>query len=325
MKIKNDYRFPEQYRCVAEEYVSYKRSMGFLFGYDDQKKIDQLLHYIYENSPASNVTVLTKNLVDGYLAQFHDSKPRTIHLNQSLVRQYGLFLKQRGHCPYIHPAILVQCPKDFAPYIFLKTEIYRIFHCADQIGPNKNKFVNTPHIYPAILRLLYSCGSRIGETVRLKTEDVNLTDGIVTFHNGKNNISRMLPLSDSLTAYLRKYDSRVVRIGNPYFFPSLHGECYSPITIRNTFRRLMIQAEIPMLPTGRYPRIHDLRHTFAVHSLEQSIELGLDPYCSLPALSIYMGHKGIESTEYYLRLTKHYFINVLRYTQAQADIIFPEV
>ena len=87
----------------------------------------------------------------------------------------------------------------------------------------------------------------------------------------------------------------------------------------------MKQAEIPMLPTGRYPRIQDLRHTFAVHSLEQSIDLGLDPYCSLPALSIYMGHKRIESTEYYLPLTKHYFINVLRYTQAQADIIFPEV
>ena len=93
----------------------------------------------------------------------------------------------------------------------------------------------------------------------------------------------MLPLSDSLTTYLRKYDSRVDRSGNAYFFPALHGECYSPVTIRNTFRKLMAQAEIPLLPTGKYPRIHDLRHTFAVHSLEQSIEHGLDPYCSLPA------------------------------------------
>ena len=48
----------------------------------------------------------------------------------------------------------------------------------------------------------------------------------------------------------------------------------------------------------------------------------MDPYCSLPALSTYMGHKGIESTEYYLRLTKQYFVNVLNYTQEQADTIF---
>jgi len=118
--------------------------------------------------------------------------------------------------------------KDFTPYIFSKREIYRIFEYADWIGPNKNKFVNTSHVYSAILRTLYACGTRIGETVRLKTEDVNLDEG-------------------------------------------------------------------------------------------------LDPYCSLPALSTYMGHKGSESTEYYLRLTKHYFITVLHYTQAQADIIFPEV
>ena len=59
--------------------------------------------------------------------------------------------------------------------------------------------------------------------------------------------------------------------------------------------------------------------------IEFSISKGMDPYCSLPALSTYMGHKGIESTEYYLRLTKQYFVNVLNYTQEQADTIFPEV
>ena len=89
MKIKTDYAFPEQYRIIAEEYISYKRSMGFSFGYDDQKKCDQLLRYLYDNSPSNNVTNLTKTLVDGYLAQFHVSKPRTIHANQSYIRQYG--------------------------------------------------------------------------------------------------------------------------------------------------------------------------------------------------------------------------------------------
>lgn len=325
MKIKNDYEFPEQYKNVAEEYISYKHSLGYKFGYDDQKKCDQLLNYLYNNSVSKDVLKLTKENVDGYLNQFTSSRPRTIHANQSYVRQYGLFLKRKGYNPYIYPATLIQCPKDFTPYIFSKREIYRIFECADRIKPNKNKFINTPHIYPAILRILYACGPRIGETIHLKIEDVDLDEGLLTFYNGKNNISRIIPMSGSLTTYLRKYNSRIDRSGNQFFFPSLKGECYSPITIRNTFKKLMLQAAIPVLPTGKYPRIHDLRHTFAVHSLEHSIDEGLDPYCSLPALSTYMGHKGIESTEYYLRLTKHYFINVLHYTQAQADIIFPEV
>ena len=51
----------------------------------------------------------------------------------------------------------------------------------------------------------------------------------------------------------------------------------------------------------------------------------MDPYCSLPILSVYMGHKGIESTEIYLRLTKHYFVNFLNYSKKDADYLFPEV
>ena len=87
-------------------------------------------------------------------------------------------------------------------------------------------------------------------------------------------VSVMLPLSDSLITYLRKYDSRVDRSGNAYFFPALHGERYLSVTIRNTFRKLMAQTGIPLLPTGKYPRIHDLRHIFVVHTLEQSIDHG---------------------------------------------------
>lgn len=325
MKTMTDFIFPEIYRFQAEDYISYKRSLGFSFGFDDQRKLAYMLDYIYANNH-NDVTHLTQKTVESYLAQFKNAKPRTLHVNQSLIRQYGLFLQQRGYDSYAYPNKLIQCPRNFTPYIFSKNEICRIFECADHIGPNKNKFVNTPFIYPAILRVLYACGTRISETLHLKTYDVDLEEGILTLHNGKNNVSRMLPMSDSLTAYLNIYISKIDRTdGNPYFFPARHGECYSPTTIRNTFRKLLRQAEINQLPNGRYPRIHDLRHTFAVHALEHSINEGLDPYCALPALSTYMGHKGIESTEYYLRLTKHYFINVLNYTQSQADAIFPEV
>ena len=254
------------------------------------------------------------------------SKPRTLHANQSFIRQYGLYLQLNGHDSYVYSDKLIQCPKDFVPYIFTKEEIHSIFLFADQIGPNKNKFINTPFIYPAVFRLLYACGTRVSETLSLKTDDVNLEEGIITLYNGKNKVSRMIPMSDSLTKYLRMYNHRVDRTdGNPFFFPARHGEHYSPTTIRNTFRKILQQAGIRQLSNGSYPRIHDLRHTYAVHALELSISKGMDPYCSLPALSTYMGHKGIESTEYYLRLTKQYFVNVLNYTQEQADTIFPEV
>ena len=325
MKIKTDFRFPDEYRKEAEEYVSFKQSLGFKVGYDNQKMLSKLMGFLYRHNAEHDVTNLTRETSDSFLMQYSDARPRTVHANQSLIRQYGLFLKRKGLDPFVFPDMLIQCPKDFMPYIFSKEEIRAVFKCADSIGPNKNKFVNTPHIYPAVFRVLYACGSRIGETLVLKNEDVDLCEGIITFKNGKNGVSRMVPMSYSLTCYLRKYDSRVERLGNDYFFPALKGECYSAITIRNTFRKLMAQAGIQPMSNGRYPRVHDLRHTFAVHSLEHAIENGTDPYCSLPALSTYMGHKGVESTEYYLRLTRHYFMDVLHYTCAQADAIFPEV
>ena len=201
-----------------------------------------------------------------------------------------------GYDSYVYPDRLIQCPKDFIPYIFTKEEIHRIFMFSDQIGPNKNKFINTPFIYPAVFRLLYACGTRVGETLSLKTGDVDLEEGIITLYNGKNKVSRMFPMSDSLTKYLRMYNHRVDRTdGNPFFFPARHGEHYSPTTIRNTFRKILQQAGIRQLSNGNYPRIHDLRHTYAVHALELSISKGMDPYCSLPALSTYMGQKGSDT------------------------------
>lgn len=325
MKITTDFIFPETYRKEAEEYISYKRSLGFSFSMDDQRKLSYMLNYIYTHNH-NDVLHLTKEVVDSFLSQSNGSKPRTLHANQSFIRQYGLFLQLNGHDSYVYPDKLIRCPKDFIPYIFTKEEICHIFMSADQIGPNKNKFVNTPFVYPAIFRLLYACGTRISETLSLKTDDVDLSEGIITLYNGKGNVSRMLPMSDSLIKYLKIYNNKVDRTdGNPYFFPARHCEHYSPVTVRNTFRKLLHQAGIQPLSNGKYPRIHDLRHTYAVHALEQSISKGMDPYCSLPALSTYMGHKGIESTEYYLRLTKEYFINILNYTQDQADTIFPEV
>lgn len=325
MKQMTDYNFSDEIRSEAETYISYKRSLGFSVSVEEQRKLAYMLKFIYVHNNG-NISHLTEDTVCAFLSKSESCKPRTKHANQSLIRQYGLYLKLNGDDSYIYPSTLIQCPKDFTPYIFTEEEITLILNQADKIGPNKNKFVNTPLIYPAVFRILYACGTRVGETLALKTTDVDLEEGILTLHNGKNKVSRMIPMSDSLTKYLRRYAQKVDRSdGNPYFFPALHGECYSQTTILNTFKKLMKSAGIKPMSNGKYPRVHDLRHTYAVHALEASISKGMDPYCSLPALSTYMGHKGIESTEYYLRLTKQYFISVLNYTQEQANIIFPEV
>jgi integrase len=325
MKQYDKYEYPKQYRDIAEEYIAYKHMLGFKYSYHEQERVNSMLRYIYTNSTSTPILSLAPELVNVYAAKHDNEKPRTTHARQSHIRQFALFLKLQGIKAYVYPKTLIKVTKDFTPYIFTSEEITSILHAADMIAPNKNKFVNTPYVYPAVIRVLYGCGTRIGETLSLLRSDVDLDNGIITIHKGKNNVSRLLPMSDSLRDYLLRYEQRVQRCNNPYFFPALHNGHYSAVTIRSKFIDLLKQAGIGILPSGKYPRVHDVRHTFCVHSLEQSIAKGMDPYCSLPALSTYLGHKGIESTEIYLRLTKQYFINVLNYSANDADRIFPEV
>lgn len=325
MKQYNDFLFSEHVRDIGESYVRYKRSLGFKCSYHDQSSINFMLEFIYMHSSATKTWALTPEVVYSYSVGSGKERPRTIHLKQSMIRQFGIFMKLQGIDAYVLPKELIKTPKDFIPYIFTKEEIESIFYHADRIGPNKNKFINTPFVYPAIFRVLYGCGLRVSEVLALLNDDVDLDNGLLIIHSGKNNVSRLVPISESLHEYLFSYNNRVQRGCNPYFFPALHGERYSDVTVRNTFRKLLKKAGVMPLSSGLYPRVHDLRHTFCVHALEQMVTSGIDPYCSLPALSTYVGHKGIESTESYLRLTKQYFLDVLNYGKEDANMIFPEV
>ncbi len=325
MKKVDIFEFPKIYRDIAMDYVDYKHSLGFKYSVTEQKKVNRMLKYIYSNSKSEPLLALTPELVTKYATKRGNESSRTLHGRQSHIRQFAIFLNLRGIPAYIYPKDLVKTTENFAPYIFTKNEIESILRVADSIKPNKNKFINTPHIYPAVFRILYGCGLRVSEALSLKCEDVDLDNGILVIMNGKNNISRLVPTSESLRQYLVMYNSKVEREDNPYFFPARHKEMYSPLTIRNQFHKLEEQAGISRLSNGRYPRVHDLRHTFSVHALEQMIKNGQDPYCSLPILTTYLGHKGVESTEKYLRLTKQYFIDILQCSAENAEKIFPEV
>ena len=325
MKQYDTFNFPATYRDIALEYVDYKHSLGFKYSYSEQAEVNRMLSFIYANSKSDPILALQPELVTVYASKRGNEKVRSLHIRQSHLRQFALFLNLRGIPAYVYPKELVKTTEDFVPYIFTKDEINRILREADVIEPNKNKFVNTPYIYPAVIRMLYGCGLRVSEALALKCEHVDLDNGILVIMNGKNNVSRLVPVSESLRQYLSIYDSKVERAGNPYFFPALHNERYASLTILNQFRRLEKKAGVSQLSNGKYPRVHDLRHTFSVHALEQMIHKGMDPYCSLPVLSTYLGHKGIESTEKYLRMTKQYFIDILHFSHQDAEKIFPEV
>ena len=152
--------------------------------------------------------------------------------------------------------------------------------------------------------VLWCCGLRIGEAVSLRVGDVDLADGVITVHKAKHNRTRLVPMSESLAAHARRYTAAVGLVledREAWFFPSPRGGGYHPCSVTAHIQVLMLQAGVTTA-SGRAPRSHDLRHSYAVACLAKMQAGGVDIYAALPLLATYMGHADIISAEYYLRL-----------------------
>jgi len=184
-------------------------------------------------------------------------------------------------------------------------------------------------VFPAVLKVLYCCGLRVNEALTLRVRDVNLQDGFIHIKHAKFENCRSLPVSDSLLSSLKDYyhaNRELIGVSaEGFFFPNADGERYSQRTVYDKFRTILWKSGIPHRGKGIGPRVHDLRHTFAVRSLRKSIMAGQDMYVSIPALMSYLGHSKISSTEYYLRFTSEMFPEFLAKADAVSAAVIPEV
>ena len=146
--------------------------------------------------------------------------------------------------------------------------------------------------------------------------------------NTKNKIERIVPLADSLCAACRKYAFSIQFVRrakeSEYFFPNPEGKAYAASTAYDRFRQALRLARISHGGRGRGPRLHDLRHTYAVRVLQKWVREGKNLTTALPYLSIYMGHVGLKATEHYLKLTAEMFPDLLKTAEETYGWVIPE-
>ncbi len=178
---------------------------------------------------------------------------------------------------------------------------------------------------PELFRTLYGCGLRISEALKLTMADVNLDEGILVIREGKFRKDRLVPLSPGLSGRLRRYAGALDRTGDreEAFFPKQDGSHYDKGTIYSIFRRMLLAAGMSHGGRGHGPRLHDLRHTFAVHRLEEWYRQGADLGAKLPVLSVYMGHQSLAVTQRYLRLTPSLFPEVAASVETMVGYVVP--
>jgi integrase/recombinase XerD len=176
------------------------------------------------------------------------------------------------------------------------------------------------------LRMLLLTGLRRGELVALQDEDVDLAAQVVTVRCGKYGKARVVPIADDLVARLRA--CRVAlgdRAPSDAFFPG--PDRRHPLNadlLYRSFRVVLAVAGIPHQGRGRGPRLHDLRHSFAVFRLLAWYESGASLGTKLPLLATYLGHIGLSSTQDYLHMTEDLISPVLRREQVATAAVITE-
>lgn len=305
MKSKKSLVFVGIYKKPLEGYVAYKRSLGFNLEDREMRQLVNLNEYL--NGCGNDSPVITEDMVEKYLGRAANLSSATIHAYECRIRQVALYMRNCGYEAFVLPENHIRVTTDFVPYIFSYEEMQRIFSVTDSL-PN---YPNLPHCriyYQTIIRLLYGTGMRISEALALTPEDVNLENKILIIRSGKGDVARIIPYHDTLSYWLCRYSHEVCSPNDTFFFEAPRGGKRNRCAVKNFFEdRILKGAGIPRKPDNTGPRLHDLRHTYACHALSRMVHAGMYPFCALPYLSTYMGHKGIESTEKYLRLTEEHF------------------
>jgi integrase len=181
---------------------------------------------------------------------------------------------------------------------------------------------------PVLFRLLYTTGMRISEAMTLSLNDVDVKNKHLKVRDSKSGKERLIPFSEStslaLLDYLKYRKQRPVRNGIDHFFVDPEGKIPAYGIPYKWFRKILFRTGISHGGRGAGPRLHDLRHTFAVHSLQAMAEKGVDLYYSLPILSTYLGHQSLTSTDKYVRLTQEMYPSLIERVNKICPYIFPE-
>ncbi len=193
----------------------------------------------------------------------------------------------------------------FVPYIYSVSEL-RLLLAAVPCCQQREACLMSASMFRALLLLLYGTGMRIGEALRLRVADVDIDSGVITVRGTKFYKSRLVPLGPYVQTQLRSYlalPGRVDHNDQPLFQSRLHKAVRCQV-VEVGFRRLCNLAGVRREESSPYqPRLHDLRHTFAVHRLTEWYRKGADVQALLPALSTYLGHVELHSTQRYLTMT----------------------
>ena len=282
-------------RQAVADYLTMRRGLGFKL-----QRAGSLLPDFVSHLERCHARTVTRDLALEWAMQPPGAHPAWWVTRLEVVRGFARYLQAFDPSTEVPaPELLRGRYRRKAPYLYSQGDIDRLFEAIRQLcSPQRAATLNT------LIGLLAVAGLRVGEAIRLDREDVDWIQRLLVIRESKFGKSREVPLHEStveaLRAYARLRDRIFGRATTPAFFVSTTGTRLFHANINKAFQHALRDAGLQPRSTGRRPRFHDFRHTFAITTLLAWYRAGEDVDARLPQLSTYLGHVDPAATYWYL-------------------------
>lgn len=284
---------------LIEQYISFQQSLGT----SCTTGANILRAFGRARSARTSVAAVRVEHVDVFLGK---ARPvtRTWFAKLSHLRSFFKYAVSRGHLTVAPlPKVIPKQPPAFVPYIYTQEELRRLLQVIESHSRRSNL---EPATIRTMILVFYGAGLRLREAMNLTRADVDLGDSVLTIRNTKFGKTRLVPVGSQLSRALVQYDDTRPK-GRPSEAPFFTTRAGGPVktgTLHRNFRVLCDRAGIRRTDKAyQPPRIHDLRHAFAVHRLISWYQQGADVQRLLHQLSVYLGHVNLRDTQVYLSMT----------------------
>jgi integrase len=282
-------------RDALNDYLAVRRALGFKLA-RTEKLLCQFLAYLHEQGQAR---VTTEHALAWAALVSGGDAWRAIRLGA--VRGFAVYLHSIDPAHEV-PAVglLPDPPHRATPYLYTVEQVTALMNAAGTL-----RTTHAAATYKTLIGLLAVTGMRIGEASGLDHEDFDAGAGTLLIRGAKFGKSRLLPLHESTTVALARYLRRTDRPQSAALteavFVSVRGTRLGTRTAQGTFQKLVHRAQIKPRSAACRPCLHALRHSFAVNTILDAYQAGIDAEHRLALLSTYMGHVDPANTYWYLQ------------------------
>lgn len=290
---------------AVESFINFRRSIGR----KDESKTYTLRLFANFMGESIEISSITENDCNAFLYRKGDVVTRYWHSQHCILKKLFEWAFSRGLIQNIPvPVFLPKAPEYYPAYIYTDDELKKLFDGAltyNKRGP----LVNEPICIRYILMITYLLGLRISETLSIKIKDIDLEKMYVHIHCSKFYKSRLVTFNEQVTKLMQEIlqwrsTQMYQMVEDAYVFINLKGKPVNFVSLHQIFTTIRKNAGLYFPDRGRHqPRIHDLRHTFAVNVLTNWYKSGKNVQDLLPKLSTYLGHLNVSFTSVYLTKT----------------------